>query len=168
MHLNSGKLGLKVEIKGKKTTGGSTSVHAQRFDNIYAAPDVNMTNLANFVAPVFEKSDDDVGFLLDALADNFVFNTLDETELDTLVNAFENHEVDEGEVIIEQGETGGHFYILRKGQVAFVVDGNEVGRAVSGNSFGELALLYNAPRAATCKAVDGGAGLWRVDQVTFR
>lgn len=160
--------GLKVEIKGKQTTGGSTSVHAQRFDNIYAAPDVNMTNLADFVAPVFEKSDDDVEFLLDALGDNFVFNTLDETELNTLVNAFENHEVDEGDVIIEQGESGGHFYILRKGQVAFVVDGNEVGRAVPGNSFGELALLYNAPRAATCMAVDGGAGLWRVDQVTFR
>merc|ERR1719491_739843 len=124
--------------------------------------------VSNFKAPVYEKSDDDVEFLLDALADNFVFNTLDEKELDTLVNAFENHEVDEGEIIIEQGETGGHFYILRKGQVAFVVNGSEVGRAVQGNSFGELALLYNAPRAATCRAADGSAGLWRVDQVTFR
>jgi len=160
--------GVKVEIKGKKSTGGSTSIHAQRFDNIYASPDVNMDNLQNYVAPVYEKSDDDVEFLLDALADNFVFNTLDEKELDTLVNAFENHEVDEGEIIIEQGETGGHFYILRKGQVAFVVNGSEVGRAVQGNSFGELALLYNAPRAATCRAADGSAGLWRVDQVTFR
>ncbi|KAL3808479.1 hypothetical protein ACHAXA_008775 [Cyclostephanos tholiformis] len=37
----------------------------------------------NFVAPVFEKSDEDVEFLLDALADNFVFNTLDEFELET-------------------------------------------------------------------------------------
>lgn len=158
--------GVKVELKGKGLTkGGSTSVHAQRFDNIYAAP---QEMVSNFVAPVYEKSDDDVDFLLDALADNFVFNTLDESELETLVNAFENYEVNEGETIIEQGETGGHFYILRSGQVAFVVDGNEVGRAVPGNSFGELALLYNAPRAATCMAVDGKAGLWRVDQNTFR
>jgi len=158
--------GVKVELKGKGLTkGGSTSVHAQRFDNIYAAP---QDMVGNFVAPVFEKSDDDVEFLLDALADNFVFNTLDETELETLVNAFENHEVKKGETIIKQGETGGHFYILRSGKVAFVVDGNEVGRAVPGNSFGELALLYNAPRAATCMAVDGTAGLWRVDQMTFR
>lgn len=158
--------GLKVEVKGKGLTkGGSTSVHAQRFDNIYAAPS---EMLSNFVAPVFEKSDDDVEFLLDALADNFVFNTLDEVELETLVNAFENYECNKGEVIIEQGETGGHFYILRSGQVAFVVDGAEVGRAVPGNSFGELALLYNAPRAATCMAADGKAGLWRVDQSTFR
>eukprot|EP01082_Thalassiosira_pseudonana_P008222 g7612.t1 g7612 contig24:1057816-1061203(-) len=122
----------------------------------------------NFVAPVYPKSDEDVEFLLDALSDNFVFNTLDENELETLVNAFEGFECAEGEALISQGETGGHFYILRKGTVVFIVDGEEVGRAVPGNSFGELALLYNAPRAATCKAVDGKAGLWRVDQVTFR
>lgn len=157
--------GLKVEIKGKQSKGGSNSVHAQRFDNIFA-PSQEM--IGNFKAPVYEKSDDDVEFLLDALADNFVFNTLDEVELETLVNAFENYECQKGETIISQGETGGHFYILRSGKVAFLVDGNEVGRAVPGNSFGELALLYNAPRAATCMAVDGKAGLWRVDQVTFR
>ena len=158
--------GLKVELKGKLgLKGGTTSVHAQRFDNIYAAP---QEMISNFVAPVYEKTDEDVEFLLDALADNFVFNTLDETELETLVNAFETFEVDEGEAVVMQGETGGHFYILRTGTLAFVVDGNEVGRAAPGNSFGELALLYNAPRAATCLAVDGEAGLWRVDQVTFR
>lgn len=105
---------------------------------------------------------------MDALADNFVFNTLDESELETLVNAFENFDCEEKQEIIRQGETGGHFYVLREGTVAFWVDGVEVGRAVAGNSFGELALLYNAPRAATCLAVDGRAGLWRVDQITFR
>lgn len=160
--------GLKVEIKGKQSKGGSNSVHAQRFDNIYSNPLQDNAQLKDFKAPVYPKSDDDVEFLLDALADNFVFNTLDEEELETLVNAFENFECEEGQEIIKQGETGGHFYILRMGTVAFVVDGDEVGRAVYGNSFGELALLYNAPRAATCMAVDGKAGLWRVDQVTFR
>jgi len=161
--------GLKVEIKGKQSKGGSNSVHAQRFDNIYSNPlSDTAIQLKDFKAPVYPKSDDDVEFLLDALADNFVFNTLDEDELETLVNAFENFECEVGQEIIKQGETGGHFYILRTGTVAFVVDGKEVGRAVPGNSFGELSLLYNAPRAATCLAVGGKAGLWRVDQVTFR
>ncbi|KAL3808478.1 hypothetical protein ACHAXA_008774 [Cyclostephanos tholiformis] len=144
---------LALEVKGKGTKGGLASVHAQRFDNIFSAP---QTMEGNFVAPVFEKSDEDVEFLLDALADNFVFNTLDEFELETLVNAFENYEVHKGEVIIRQGDMGGHFYIVYRGQVAFVVDGNEVVRAEAGSSFGEWALLYNAPRAATCIAIDGG------------
>ena len=82
--------GVKVEIKGKQSKGGSNSIHAQRFDNIYSNPLDNQTALQDFKAPVYPKSDDDVEFLLDALADNFVFNTLDETELETLVNAFEN------------------------------------------------------------------------------
>jgi cAMP-dependent protein kinase regulator len=42
-----------------------------------------------------------------------------------------------------------------------------VGRTGQGNSFGELALLYSCPRAATVKAtVD--TNLFRVDQKTFR
>ncbi|KAL7503738.1 hypothetical protein ACHAXN_001944 [Cyclotella atomus] len=156
--------GVKMSIK-KRGQQATTSVHAQRFDNIYAAP---QDMAKDFVAPVYPKSDDDVEFLLDALSDNFVFNTLDEVELETLVNAFENYECDEGHELVQQGEIGGYFFILRKGAVAFMVDGAEVGRAAPGNSFGELALLYNAPRAATCVAVDGSAGLWRVDQMTFR
>ena len=111
---------------------------------------------------------EDVEFLLDALADNFVFDTLDESELETLVEAFENYECGKGEIIVEQGETEGHFYILQSGKVALVADGKEVGRVVPGNSFGELVLQHNAPLAATCTGAVGGAGLWRVDQVTFR
>ena len=150
----------------------------ERYDNIYAT---HQSMVGSFVAPIYEKTDDEVEFLLDALSDNFVFNTLDEVELETLVNAFEHVRYPTGTAIINQGEYGGYFYVLSRGIVAFVVNDVEVGRATRGNSFGELALLYNAPRAATCIVVsdddddDGnnannnnGAGLWRVDQVTFR
>lgn len=36
-----------------------------------------------------------------------------------------------------------------------------------GNGFGELALLYNAPRSATCMAVEE-CFLWGIDRHTFR
>lgn len=35
-----------------------------------------------------------------------------------------------------------------------------------GEGFGELALLYNAPRAATIKAKDEGV-VWKLDRDTF-
>merc|ERR1712194_823972 len=51
--------------------------------------------------------------------------------------------------------------------IGFLVNGNRVGSCSVGASFGELALLYNCPRAATCVA-ESECSLWKVDQRTFR
>ena len=45
--------------------------------------------------------------------------------------------------------------------------GNKVATIEAGGSFGELALMYNAPRAATVISSDS-ATLWALDRVTFR
>lgn len=42
-----------------------------------------------------------------------------------------------------------------------------VGKYDNSGSFGELALMYNLPRAATIRAVTSGA-LWAMDRQTFR
>lgn len=42
-----------------------------------------------------------------------------------------------------------------------------VGKYDNTGSFGELALMYNLPRAATIQAVTNGA-LWAMDRQTFR
>lgn len=71
-------------------------------------------------------------------------------------------------VIIQQGDQeSDYFYIIDSGQVDFLFDGENVGSASRGGSFGELALLYNSPRAATCVA-NTDCTLWKVDQHTFR
>jgi CRP-like cAMP-binding protein len=72
-----------------------------------------------------------------------------------------------GTVIINQGEVGDYFYVVEDGNISFAVDGNHVGACTRGASFGELALLYNCPRAATCIA-NTDCRLWKVDQRTFR
>lgn len=72
-----------------------------------------------------------------------------------------------GSVIIRQGDIGDYFYVVQDGHVSFMVDGNHVGACTRGASFGELALLYHCPRAATCIA-NTDCKLWKVDQKTFR
>ncbi|GKY97108.1 hypothetical protein MPSEU_000669200 [Mayamaea pseudoterrestris] len=119
--------------------------------------------------PVYEKSQASVAFLTQALSSdsNFLFSSLSPNELHLLIGAMAPCSAKADTMIIQQGDIGDYFYVLEIGRVDFIVDGNLVGHCGSGASFGELALLYDAPRAATCKAhLD--CQLWKVDQHTFR
>jgi len=75
-----------------------------------------------------------------------------------------------GMVVIAQGDVGDNFYIVESGEyeVFLKQTGDEKVHAyTSGDAFGELALMYNSPRAATVKCASAGS-LWGLDQNTFR
>jgi len=149
---------LKADISG--------AAKAPRLQNIFASP-LDLTTA--FVPPVHAKTTAQSDFIRKALADNFVFDSLQPPEMKTLIDAFEQYSVPKaGTTIITQGEVGDYFYILESGSIAFHVNGVHVGDASSGQTFGELALLYNCPRAATCMSTVADVSLWRVDQETFR
>ncbi len=85
----------------------------------------------------------------------------------------------------KQGDSGDYFYVVEKGTVAFHVDSdlpegatsstvsdsknlpNQVGTGSKGNTFGELALLYNTPRAASIRATSP-LTVYKIDRVTFQ
>ena len=66
----------------------------------------------------------------------------------------------EGDIIIRQGDEGDNFYVISSGECNIYVDGakseeNPTGlvlKVKEGDSFGELALMYDSPRAATVVA----------------
>lgn len=132
--------------------------------NVFVAP---LGDLTGFTAPSFPKSDSEKKLLLKALRESFVFASFPDKDLGTMVGAFEKTDVDKGAVIIQQGDTGDYFYVLKTGTVLFEVDGVDKGKAGSGASFGELALLYSSPRAASAIA-ETYCEIFRVGQKTFR
>mmetsp|Transcript_24681 Transcript_24681/g.68259 ORF Transcript_24681/g.68259 Transcript_24681/m.68259 type:complete len:789 (-) Transcript_24681:113-2479(-) len=139
----------------------------ERLKNVFAAP-MEFTGLSTYRAPVFPKTEQEKKFLDGALKQNFVFEDLSSRELLPLINAMEKMQIKKGEVIIEQGDVGDYFYVISKGTVSIKVNGKVVGDALGpGASFGELALMYASPRAATVTALET-IDLFRVDQKTFR
>mmetsp|Transcript_19335 Transcript_19335/g.60784 ORF Transcript_19335/g.60784 Transcript_19335/m.60784 type:complete len:238 (+) Transcript_19335:875-1588(+) len=89
------------------------------------------------------------------------------------VNTMTPQDVQTGESVIEQGSVGSMFYIIEWGSFEVFMSsddvsppGIKVGELGPGDSFGELALLYNCPRAATVVAREGCV-LWQLDRGTF-
>jgi protein kinase A len=134
-----------------------------------------------FVAPVYEKEDQQQALIIEKTAAESCFVLKDfwtkgsATDIDTLVKAFEPLQAKSGEVIVEQGESGNHLYLIESGKVEFQIDGITVGTAEAGGTFGEMNLLFSAPEKASivgASSDDNICGevtkLLRVDQETFR
>jgi putative peptide zinc metalloprotease protein len=88
---------------------------------------------------------------------NPLFATMDEAEIDLLVSRLGVERYWPGQVVIRQGDAGDTFYIIKRGHVEVTQrDERGVSGVVNqldrGDYFGELALLHDAPRNATCRA----------------
>lgn len=66
------------------------------------------------------------------------------------------------EAIIRQGDIGDLFFCLEIGNATAEVDGSQVFSYEPGGCFGELALIYNSPRAASVIA-KSACKLWALD-----
>ena len=125
-----------------------------------------------FVPKVVEKPDEMKKKIMDRLTMSFMFKALGEEELNIVVDAMDGCEVAKDETIIKQGDKGDLLYVVESGHLDCYkkFDGDEEPKKVRnyepGDAFGELALLYNAPRAATIVATEDCL-LWQLDRHTF-
>jgi putative peptide zinc metalloprotease protein len=86
-----------------------------------------------------------------------LFATMDEESLDLLCSQLRVEQFPPGRTIIHQGEPGDRFYIVHWGHVEVTQRdekgvSNVVDQLDRGDYFGELALLNDTPRNATCRA----------------
>ena len=109
-----------------------------------------------------------------------MFQNLESDEKEVVVMAMEEKNFKPGDVVIQQGSDGDDLYVVEEGQLActkvFVstritaqpgaTEPKFLKNYEPGEAFGELALLYNAPRAATITAKTESR-LWCLDRATF-
>jgi len=109
--------------------------------------------------------------LKEAVKEILLFRSLEPDQLNEVLDAMFEYKVKSGDNIIRQGDDGDNFYVVESGLYNIYVNtanGNQlVGKCEDSGSFGELALMYNMPRAATIQASDDGT-LWALDRQTFR
>ena len=76
-------------------------------------------------------------------------------------------EIEAEQFIFQQGDNASSYFIVDHGSLAIIIN-NDVKKTVKeGEGFGELALIFNAPRSASVKALEK-CGLWGIDRNTFR
>jgi cGMP-dependent protein kinase len=110
---------------------------------------------------------------------------LDDTMCDRIIDAAWKEDIREGRRVIKEGDLDAdYFYIVQEGRFEVSVENpcalipgrastvglpciNVVQTVQAGGSFGELALLYLAPRAATVTALTE-ASVWVIDRTTFK
>jgi CRP-like cAMP-binding protein len=116
---------------------------------------------------VYEKSTAALTFVFKARASIPAFANLSDDVLHEVATHMTRVPCAVNDVIVEQGTAGENFFIVESGHFQATKDGLPAKIFGKGQYFGELALLRNAPRAATVRCAKEGS-LWALDRATFR
>lgn len=142
----------------------TTNVYAEGFD-----PD----KVAEEKDEVFPKTDEQKQRLREVAEKCPLFRCLDSDQMERVINVMFPMEVSSGTYVIKQYQPGDNFYIIENGRYDVLIAPKPGGTSEhvytyeNQGHFGELALMYNMPRAASIKAVTSGL-LWAMDRQTFR
>jgi len=115
---------------------------------------------SDFKAAVVEKDQLTKDKIKQRLKNSFMFQNLEDKEMDIVINAMKEVRAKEGDVIIKQGDKGDDLFVLESGECECykLFEGDAAEKKLRdytpGEAFGELALLYNAPRAASIRATE--------------
>lgn len=122
---------------------------------------------ATYVKKVVPKDAKTREALQRAIQKNVLFKHLDSNECADIFDAMFPIVFRKADTIIKQGDEGDNFYIIDEGEVEVFVNNVPVTMIGEGSSFGELALIYGQPRAATVIA-KMDCKLWAIDRDTYR
>lgn len=160
---------------GQEGTSGLVDKGKARREGV-SAPKMSDESRNNWQKPFHEKSSEVREKIKIIISQSTklqtLFGHLTDEAIYEVIDAMASKSVESGADVIAQGQDGDNFYIVDEGNLdVFVKRGDDDPQKVMeigpGGMFGELALLYHAPRAATVTATTP-VKLWYLDQASFQ
>mmetsp|Transcript_17687 Transcript_17687/g.61978 ORF Transcript_17687/g.61978 Transcript_17687/m.61978 type:complete len:403 (-) Transcript_17687:64-1272(-) len=123
-----------------------------------------------YTPPSYAKTDDQKDRLKGTLQNSFMFSSLEAKDFEVIIMAMKEVPMTAGEKVINEGDDGDFLFVIETGSLECIkkIDGEDkvVKTCEPGDVFGELALLYNCPRAASVVA-KGDCVCWQLDRESF-
>jgi CRP-like cAMP-binding protein len=94
------------------------------------------------------------------------FGPLSVAAANQLAAALVSSQAAAGDVIVRQGDPAEDMFLISSGVFEADVGGKRIRTMHQGNHFGEVAVLFEAPRTATVRCLEAGA-LWRLSREDF-
>ncbi len=122
-----------------------------RANGIHNRKNVNPDEITEAIEILSNKlSEEQVLFAVTKLSDHQLFGTLNKRELKVIAQEMVLVKPkDTKRFIFHQGDVGTCFFLIIEGEVGIEIDGKHVRTLKSGETFGELALLFRSPRTAS-------------------
>ena len=121
----------------------------------------------------FEKTEIQKKKIKEKLLSIFLFNSLNEKELNDIINAFEEKKYKLNEIVFKQGENSENFYLVEQGEFdcekIFRIGDPEtyIKSFRAGDHFEELSLLYNYKNPYSIKAKNENCSLYSLNREIY-
>jgi cAMP-dependent protein kinase regulator len=170
-----------LKIKANKQSSDSSSDSSSELDELPVARRNTRVSVSaeaygtwnkpvEYVAKEIPKSEEQIAQIVNKLGCSFIFSALDQAQKIVVAKAMERKTASPGQPIIVQGEDGNSLFFVESGKLECfktIQNAKVFLKTYHPNeAFGELALLYNVPRAASITASEASV-LWELDRETF-
>jgi len=115
-----------------------------------------------------EPSPEEIDWIHDCVKDTVLFEGLDTRTRKIVIRRMYREKVAADFKFITQGDCNAHtFHVIESGSFIIEIDEKENYRYDKGMCFGELALIHDAPRAATVRSAEDSV-VWTMERNAFR
>ena len=105
--------------------------------------------------------------IIDKLKHHFILGSISEVQLAEILNTVFAVTCPKDHYLFHKGEQGYFFFIIHRGRVQVRIDSDIIKELGPLDSFGDFALLYNAPRTASIFCIEDTV-LWCIDRVEYK